>query len=60
MEELETQATVLTLLNELRLGAFKDSLSKHPAKTMDETQLREEKYIYLKETQKVVTNSARS
>ena len=36
VEELETQATVLNLLNELRLVAFNNSLSKHPTRTMDE------------------------
>ena len=33
VEELETQVVVLTLLNELRPRAFKDSLSKCPART---------------------------
>ena len=59
VEELETQATVLTLLNGLWPGAFKDSLSKRPARTMDMIQLRAEKYIYLKETQKATVNSAK-
>ena len=60
MEELETQAAVLTLLNGLRLGAFKDLLSKRPAKTMDEIQLRAERYIYLEKIQKAMANSAKS
>ena len=55
-EEVETQAAVLTLLNRLRLGAFKDSLSKRPAKTMNKIQVRAERYIYLKETQRATTN----
>ena len=46
VEELETQAAVLTLLNGLRPGAFNDSLSKSLAKTMDKIQLRVERYIY--------------
>ena len=45
IEELETQAGVLTLLNGLRPGAFKDSLSKRLARTMDEIQLRVENYL---------------
>ena len=49
VEELETQAAVLMLLIELRPGAFKDSLSKRPTKTMDEIQIRVERYIYFKE-----------
>ena len=60
VEELETQAAVLILLNGLRLGAFKDSLSKRPVTTMDEIQVRAEKYIYLKETQRAMVNSAKS
>ena len=59
MEEFETQATALTLLNGLRPRAFKDSLSKQPAKTMDEIQLRAKRYIYLEETQKATTNSTK-
>ena len=36
VEEIETQAEILTLLNRFQPGAFKDSLSKRPVKTMDE------------------------
>ena len=60
VEELETQGAVFTLLNRLRPGAFKDSLSKRPAKTMDEIQVRAERYIYLEETQKATTNSVKT
>ena len=49
VEELETLAAVLTLLNGLRPGAFKDSLSKQPVETMDEIQIRTERHIYLNE-----------
>ena len=60
VEELETQAVVLTLLNGLRPGAFKDSLSKRPAKTMDKIQVRAEKYIYLEETQRATASSIKN
>ena len=60
MEELETQAAVLTLLNGLWPRAFKDSLSKWPAKTMDEIQVRAERYIYLEETQRATTSSTKN
>ena len=56
VEKLETQATVLTLLNGLRPRVFKDLLSKHPPKTMDEIQLSTERYIYLEETEKAIAN----
>ena len=59
VEELETQVVVLTLLNELRLGAFKDSLSKWPTKTMDEISIRMERYIYLEETQRATASSVK-
>ena len=60
VEELETQAAVLTLLNGLRPRAFKDSLSKWPVKTMDEIQIRPERYIYLEEMQKATVNSTKN
>ena len=60
MEELETQAVVLTLLNKLRPGAFEDSLSKRPTKTMDEIQVWAGRYIYLEETQKATTSCAKN
>ena len=60
MEELETQAVVLTLLKGLRPGVFKDSLSKRPVKPMDEIQVRAEKYIYLEETQRATVSSAKN
>ena len=60
VEELETQAIVLTLLNRLQPGAFKDSLSKRLAKIMDEIQVRAKRYIYLEETQKATTNSVKT
>ena len=47
---LETQVAMLTLLNRLRLEAFKDSFFKQPIKTMDEIQVRAKRYIYLEET----------
>ena len=50
---------MLTLLNGLQSRAFKGSLSKQPAKTMDEIQLRAERYIYLEETQRATANSAK-
>ena len=45
---------MLTLLNGLRPDTFKDLLSKNLARTMDEIQLRAERYIYLEETQKAI------
>ena len=57
---METQAAVLTLLNGLRPGAFKDSLSKRPVKAMDEIQVRVERYIYLEETQRVTISLAKN
>ena len=48
------------LLNGLRPRAFKDSLSKRPAKTVDEIQLRVERYIYLEKTQRATTNSTKN
>ena len=60
VEELETQAAVLTLMNRLQPGAIKDSLSKGPAKTMDEIQVRVERYIYLEETQRATASSTKN
>ena len=60
MEELQTQAAVLTLLNGLQPGPFKSSLSKHLARTMKEIQIRAEKYIHLEETEKVIANFERN
>ena len=60
MEELETQAAVLMLLNGLQPGAFKDSLSKQPAKTMGEIQVMAERYIYLEEMQRAMANSVKN
>ena len=59
VEELETQA-IITLLNGLRPRAFKDLLSKCPAKTMDEIQQRAERYIYLEGMQKAMASSIRN
>ena len=52
IEDLQTQGAVLTLLNRLRLGSFRDSLSKQPTKAMDDIQIRAKKYIYLEKTKK--------
>ena len=60
VEELETQVAVLTPLNGLRPGAVKDSLSKRPAKIMDEIHLRAKRYIYVQEMQKATVNSIRN
>ena len=60
VEESQTQATVLTLLNGLRPWPFKSLLSKHPARTLEEIQMRVEKYIFLEEIEKATTNLGRN
>ena len=51
---------MLTLLNRLWPGSFKDLLVKWPAKTMNEIQVKAEKYIYLEETQKAIANTGKN
>ena len=58
MKELQTQTTLLTLINSLRPGPCKDSLLKKPARIMDEIQECIEKYIYLEETRATTIDSS--
>ena len=59
VEELQTQAAILTLLNGLRPGPFKTSLSKRPPRSPEEIHIRAKKYIFLEETEKATANSGR-
>ena len=47
------------LLNGLRLGPFKTSLSKRPPRSPEEIQIRVEKYIFPEETEKATANPGR-
>ena len=59
IEELQTQAAILTLLNELRPRPFKSSLSKRLQQSPEEIQIKAKKYIFLEEIEKATANSGR-
>ena len=59
VNELQTQAAILTLLNGLRPRPFKTSLSKRRAESPEEIQTRVKKYIFMEETEKAITNPGR-
>ena len=59
VNNVQTQAAILTLLNGLRPWPFKTSLSKRPLELPEEIQTRAEKYIFLEEIEEAIANSGR-